>query len=88
MILFEMPECIQKDSKTPHFSVSTIFYQWSKTLQLQVVDGMGKQVFYKEIGKTEKEVTLDVSGWQSGMYYFQLVYGDTVVATEKVVVNQ
>jgi hypothetical protein len=32
-------------------------------------------------------IELDVSQWQRGMYYFRLVYGDAMVAGEKVIVE-
>ena len=83
----EMPECIQKNSKTEHLNVTTILHKWNKELQLHVFDFMGRQVFYKSVKPQEKEVILDVSSWQSGMYFFQLLYGDTVVAEAKGIVN-
>ena len=83
----EMPECIQKNSKTEHLNVTTILHKWNKELQLRVFDFMGRQEFYKSVKPQEKEVILDVSSWQSGMYFFQLLYGDTVVAEAKGIVN-
>ena len=83
----EMPECIQKNSKTEHLNVTTVLHKWNKELQLRVFDFMGRQVFYKCVKPQEKEVILDVSSWQSGMYFFQLLYGDTVVAEAKGIVN-
>jgi hypothetical protein len=48
---------------------------------------MGKMVFQQMVKPGEKEVTMDVSLWSPGMYYFRLVYGDTMVAGEKILIE-
>jgi hypothetical protein len=83
----EMPECIQKESKTEHFTVITVFHQWHKDLYLQVFDLLGRLVYQQTVKPGEKEVILDVSTWNPGMYYFRLIYGDAMVASEKVIVD-
>ncbi|HTX87707.1 MAG TPA: T9SS type A sorting domain-containing protein [Bacteroidales bacterium] len=83
----EMPECIQKESKTEHFTVTTIFHQRYKDLWLQAYDAMGRMVFQQMVRPGEKEVMLNVSAWSPGMYYFRLVYGDTMVASQKAIIE-
>lgn len=81
-----MPECLQRQTATRHFNVTTIFHQWNKELELQVFDGFGRPVTTCMIQPGEKETTIDISTWPGGIYLFRLVYLDTIVATEKVVV--
>ena len=83
----EMPECIQKESKTAHLNVSTIFHQWTKDLHLEIHDLFGRLVYEKDVNKQETRISVDVSAWSSGLYTIRLVYGDTTVAVEKVVVE-
>jgi hypothetical protein len=44
-------------------------------------------VLKKEIPKREEKIQIDISGWQKGMYLFRLVYGNSMVASEKVIVK-
>lgn len=85
IITVRMPECIQKPSQTEHFNVITVFHKWTKDLQLQVFDLFGKLVDQKTIKPDEKEISLNVTSWNPGVYFFRLIYGDTMVASEKFV---
>ena len=85
IIKIRMPECIQKQSETEHFKVLTVFHKWTKDLELQVFDIFGKQLSRQTITPGEKEISINVSAWNNGVYYFRLVYGNTAVATEKFV---
>ena len=87
IIHVEMPECLQKETKTEHLTVTTIFHKWNKPMQLEVFDYFGKLIYSQTVHPSEKEISLDVSGWNPGMYFFRLIYGDTMVASEKVVVD-
>ena len=82
IIKIRMPECIQKQSETEHFKVVTVFHKWTKDMELQVFDIFGKQLSRQTIKPDEKEISMNVSAWNNGVYYFRLVYGNTAVATE------
>ena len=73
--------------QTEYFTVTTIFHQWHKDLWLQAYDPMGRMVYQQMARPEEKKLELNVSSWQPGMYYFRLVYGDTMVASEKIIVQ-
>ncbi len=83
----QMPQCIQREASTAHLTVTTIFHQWSKPLQLEVYDGFGRLLSLQQVQPDEKEVMLQVASWSPGVYLLRLVYLDTVVATEKLVVE-
>lgn len=82
-----MPECIQKESKTEHYTVTTIFHQRNKDLLLQCFDLFGKSILTIPVKPGEKEAVIDVSQWKRGIYFLRLQYGDSMVASEKVVVE-
>ena len=83
----DLPDCIIKETKTTHFTVTSTIYQWHKDLWLQAYDPMGRMVYQQMVKPGEKEVTLNVSTWSRGMYYLRLVYGDTMVASEKIIID-
>ncbi len=83
----QMPQCIQRETSTSHLTVTTIFHQWNKPLQLEVYDGFGRFITRQQVQPDEKEVMLQVASWSPGVYLLRLVYLDTVVATEKLVVE-
>jgi len=87
IIHVEMPSCIQKQTKTEHLNVVTIFHQWYNDLDIEVYDIYGKLMERQVIKPLEKEVDLNVSDWSRGMYYVRLSSGGTVVATSKLIVN-
>jgi hypothetical protein len=45
-------------------------------------------VYEREVTRADMEVSLDISSWTRGIYYFRLVYNKQTVAGEKVVVQQ
>jgi hypothetical protein len=83
----QMPQCIQRETTTTHLTVTTIFRQWSKPLHLEVYDGFGRLITRQQVQPDEKEVMLQVASWSPGVYLLRLVYLDTLVATEKLVVE-
>jgi len=87
IIHVEMPSCIQKQTKTEHLNVITIFHQWYNDLDIEVYDLFGKLIYRQMVKPLEKELDLNISGWSRGMYYVRLSSGGTVVATNKLIVN-
>jgi hypothetical protein len=83
----QMPQCIQRETSTTHLTVTTIFHQWTKPLHLEVYDGFGRLITRQQVQPDEKEVMLQVASWSPGVYLLRLVYLDTVVATEKLVIR-
>jgi hypothetical protein len=83
----QMPECIQRETSTAHLNITTVFHRWNKPLQFSVYDSFGRLVTEQDVQPGEKEVVLHVAGWARGIYLLRLVYLDTVVAGEKLVVE-
>jgi hypothetical protein len=87
LVHVQMPQCIQRETSTSHLTITTIFHQWNKDLQFAVYDNFGRLVMLRPVKPDEKEVLLNVASWATGIYLLRLVYLDTVVATEKLVVE-
>ncbi len=83
----QMPQCIQRETSTAHLTITTVFHQWNKDLQFAVYDNFGRLVMQRSVKPDEKEVVLNVSSWAHGIYLLRLVYLDTVVGREKLVVE-
>jgi hypothetical protein len=86
ILTIEFPEYLISATSLSSFHVKTVRYQWSSTT-LEAYDLSGRLVLKKEIPKREEKIQIDISGWQKGMYLFRLVYGNSMVASEKVIVK-
>jgi hypothetical protein len=82
----EFPKYLKTTDKKSGITSSTVFYQWKSTT-LEIYDLSGKHVFSKEIPKEQQRLEMNVSGWDSGMYYFRLVYNNQTVSSEKVIIQ-
>jgi hypothetical protein len=85
-ITVEMPKYLVVTNTGGAISSTTVYHRW-KSVILEVYDLFGRKVLEKEIPRPQSQAELDVSYWQRGMYYFRLVYGDAMVAGEKVIVE-
>ena len=81
-----MPKMLMQDYFSKGFHSTTIRYQWNFTT-LTVYNLKGEVQFYREIPKEVKELKIDVSNWQSGIYYLRLAYKDQTVAGKKLIVR-
>jgi hypothetical protein len=54
---------------------------------LEVYDSFGCLITRQQVQPDVKEVMMQVAAWSPGVYLLRLVYLDTVVATEKLVVE-
>jgi hypothetical protein len=61
-------------------------FEWKSTL-LEIFNLEGKEVFLKEIPKSQRTLEIDVSSWGIGLYYFRLVYDKQIVGKQKVVMS-
>jgi len=68
------------------FQVTTVYHQWGSAT-LVVYDLFGRKMMEQLVLQADREVEVEVSQWQGGMYVFRLSYRGETVATEKVVVE-
>jgi hypothetical protein len=80
-----LPQSLVINHSNPKMN-PTVIYNWDNTL-LYVYSIDGSKIYEKEIPKSQPKLEFDVSTWHQGLYYFRLLYGDAVVAGEKVIVN-
>ncbi len=81
-----IPDQIKTRSDTPVFDLTTVYHQWHSAL-VEIYDLFGRRMYSKEVFQPEKEMEVDVSTWQKGMYMVRLVYNGRTVASEKVVIE-
>jgi len=85
-IHIEIPEKLKTQSKSPVFDLTTVYHQWHSAI-IEIYDLFGRKMFSKKVLQAEKELEIDVSAWQRGMYVVRLVYNNQTVASEKIVVE-
>jgi hypothetical protein len=85
-VTVEFPKHLVVKNGNSSFGSTTIYDKWKSTM-LEVYDLSGKKIFEKEVVRAQNTLELDVSKWQSGMYYFRLVFNDRKVGEAKVVVE-
>ncbi len=85
-VTIEMPKYLVVSITTGAVPSTTIHHQWGSVL-LEVFDLNGIKVLEKWISRAEKEVMLNISAWEKGLYNFRLVYNKQQVASEKVIVQ-
>ena len=60
----------------------------NEELKMVVYDIFGRIVEEIKVPAGKEEISLDVSGWQRGMYVFRLLYNKQEVGNQKVVVTE
>jgi hypothetical protein len=81
-----LPRQLKTSEKSTLFNITTFRSQW-KSVDLEVYNLFGERVFSRQVGFVEKEITLEASNWQKGMYVIRLVYNAKTVNTVKVIKN-
>jgi hypothetical protein len=85
-VTVEFPKHLVVKNSQGGLSSTTIYDKWKSTM-LEVYDLSGKKIFEKEVVRAQNTLELNVSKWQSGMYYFRLVFNDRKVGEAMVVVE-
>ncbi|MFZ4521088.1 MAG: T9SS type A sorting domain-containing protein [Bacteroidales bacterium] len=81
-----LPDQLKTEVKAKHFNITTFRSRWDN-VDLEVYNLFGERVFFRKIPFAEKEIGINVSGWQKGMYVVRLVYNNTTLGTTKVIKN-
>jgi len=79
-----LPNQLKTTEKSIHFNITTFRSRWNR-VDLEGYDLFGRKVFSRPVPFDEKEIEVDVSGWEAGMYLMRLVYNNYTVCTVKVV---
>ena len=86
-ITIEIPKYLVVSNTTSAIPSTTVYHQWGSAM-LEAYDLFGRKVLEKEVIRATREIELDVSEWQAGMYMFRLVFQKQTVADEKVVIQK
>ena len=82
-LTISMPKYLVVNNTMSEIPSTTVYHQWGSAM-LEVYDLFGRKMTEREVIRAEREVELDVSDWQTGMYIIRLVFQDQVVANEKI----
>jgi hypothetical protein len=86
LVTIEFPKVLIVSIGSGKYQSTKELYQWKSTI-LEVFDFQGKKLIEKEIIKSQEKLEVNVSGWQSGLYYFRLVYDKQTVDGQKVLIS-
>jgi hypothetical protein len=82
----EMPKYLVAVNTGGNVPSVTVYHKWGTTT-LEIYDLFGRLILKQIIPRSQNQVQADVSQWYKGMYLFRLVYNNSTVANEKVIVN-
>ena len=85
-LTLEFPKYLVVNTSGAGVQSTVIYHQWNSTI-LEAYNLFGRQVYSKEIPKTQDKLEMNISGWQPGMYLFRLVYQKRTAASVKVVIQ-
>jgi len=82
----KLPEIIQLQTSTTNFNIRTRLHKWYEDLTFQIADFSGKVILNRSVRPDEKEILIQVSGFNTGLYCFILRYKGNIVGIEKVLI--
>ena len=86
MLTVVFPKYLMLENNTGPVKSVTTYHQWKSTI-LEAYDMNGKRFLIRDIPQDQARLELNVSSWPKGIYMFRLSYKNTLVTSEKVIVN-
>jgi len=83
----ELPAQLKMTDRQPGITSTSVIYQWAETT-LEAYDPNGRRILSKVIPATTRKMEVDVSGWETGLCFFRLVYKKQQVAGVKVLIRR
>ena len=81
-----LPEYIISESQSGNWDVTTVDYRYKGPALLEFYDNYGIKVYSMEVNSAQKEHSIDVSGWKTGLYVVVLMKEGKIIDREKVLV--
>ncbi|MFA8451521.1 MAG: T9SS type A sorting domain-containing protein [Bacteroidales bacterium] len=81
----QLPEYIQKEHKLKGINITHQKYNYQSNTLLEVVNIKGQKIFEQQLNEGQKEIDINSSLWQDGIYLVRLISGNQVVGRSKVV---
>ena len=81
-----LPEYIISEGQSGNWDVTTVDYRYKGPALLEFYDSYGKKVYSMEVNSARKEHSIDISGWESGLYVVVLRKEGKIIDREKVIV--
>jgi hypothetical protein len=82
----ELPDQLKTTGKSNYFNITTFYSRWN-SVELEIYNLFGERLYSRQIPFAEKEIGINVSGWQKGMYVIRLVYDNATLGTAKMIKN-
>jgi hypothetical protein len=81
-----VPDLIRIDQSTQTYTAGTIYHQW-ESVGIEIYNITGRLIITKEAIKSTKQIDLDVSEWESGLYIVQVRYLGRLIGNDKIMVR-
>jgi hypothetical protein len=81
-----LPDQLKTIEKSGHFTITTFRSQWN-SVSLEAYNLYGNQLFLMKVPFSQKEVGINVSEWQKGIYVIRMVYNSSTICTVKLIKN-
>jgi hypothetical protein len=86
-VTIEMPRYLVRTSVQAGVTITTVYHQWNNAT-LIINDLAGRRMFSERVSDQTEKISLDVSSWNSGIYFSRLIYANETVAGKKFVVGR
>ncbi|MFA8451153.1 MAG: T9SS type A sorting domain-containing protein [Bacteroidales bacterium] len=80
-----LPECIRNESNFQGSKVTQYRFKYQRNAQLEVLNSLGQKIYSESLNENQKELNVDVSSWDRGLYLARLVFDNKVVARVKII---
>jgi len=72
-VTIQLPEYIITEKHSGNWEVTKVNYQYNGPALLEFYDSFGKKIHSMEINSSQKEISLNIPGWQPGLYVVVLM---------------
>ena len=86
-VTIQLPEYLITEKHSGNWDITKVNYQYNGPAYLEFYDSFGKKIHSMEINSSQKEVSLDISGWKPGLYVVVLMKEGRKVDQQKLVVD-
>ncbi|MCF8235996.1 MAG: T9SS type A sorting domain-containing protein [Bacteroidales bacterium] len=85
-VTIQLPEYVITEKHSGNWDITKVNYQYNGPALLEFYDSFGKKTHSMEINSSQKEVSLDISGWKHGLYVVVLMKEGRKVDQQNLVV--
>ncbi|MFA8451708.1 MAG: T9SS type A sorting domain-containing protein [Bacteroidales bacterium] len=79
-----LPEFIQVTQNAEHSSAVRQYYEYQNNTTIEILDIKGNIVFQSSLSNSQKEININTSQWQKGIFMVRLIYKNQIVGKCKI----